>query len=54
MKPWMIEKMKREREEKERTSQIPLYLPFDHSWLTGSNNQDKKEEKGSTVVDYTL
>jgi|ETNvirenome_6_30_1030629.scaffolds.fasta_scaffold02986_8 hypothetical protein len=53
MEPWMIERIEKEKRE-EKSSQIPLYLPLEHSWLTGSSNQDKKDERGSMIIDYTV
>jgi len=48
----MIERL-REKGKRESNKQIPLYLPLEPSRLTGSTEQDKREE-GAVVVDYTV
>lgn len=53
MEPWMIEKLKQE-ERRRKPSTIPLYLPLREDYLTGSTDEVKKDERGSTLIDYTL
>jgi hypothetical protein len=55
MEPWMIEKLQEAERNRNKVSQLPLYLPIEHSRLTGSKPCDKEErERGSVNVDYTL
>ena len=54
MLPWMIEKVKEE-ERPKGGRQIPLHLPLESPYLTGSVEHVKeKEKRGSVDIDYSL
>ena len=52
MKPWMIEKIRKEKA-RER-SRIPLYLPLTEVSPTGSVSQGEEGSRGHTEIDYRV